>query len=107
MASVEIPENYLEILSDFGDTTELAKTAVRRYSIELATKKMDEYKNIIEKMESKYGCDYKSFISLSVNNEFRKKVLKIQKDWKKDLMIWEENTEKLSHWVGHVARLMR
>lgn len=106
MASIEIPDGLLDILQDFGDTHDLARTAVRRYVVELTAKKMEEFKNAIEIMESKYGCDYKSFISLSVNKDFREKVLNKHNDWKKDLLIWEKNTEELSLWVERVAKLI-
>lgn len=106
MASVEIPDDYLEVLKDFGNTHELAKTAVKRYVVELTTKKMEQFKNAINAMESKYGCDYKSFITLSVNKDFREKILLKSTDWKDDLLTWEKNTENLSLWVQRVAKLI-
>jgi hypothetical protein len=107
MASVDIPDGYLEILKDFGDTHELSRTAVRRYAVELTTRKMEEFKNAIDVMESKYGCDYKSFISLSVKKDFREKVLMPNKEWKSDLLLWEKNTQELSVWVERVAKLIQ
>ena len=71
-----------------------------------STKKMKEFKNSINSMESKYGCDYKSFITLSVNKDFREKILLTNDDWKKDLLSWEKNTEELSLWVQRVAKLI-
>ncbi len=106
MASIEIPDDYLKILEDFGNIDELAKAALKRYVVELTTEKMKEFKNSIDVMESKYGCDYKSFITLSVNKDFREKVLLTNDDWKKDLLSWEKNTEELSLWVQRVAKLI-
>jgi len=106
MASVDIPDGLLDILKDFGDTHDLTRTAVRRYVVELTTRKMEEFKNAIEAMEAKYGCDYKSFITMSVNKDFREKVLKKQNEWKRDLLDWEKNTENLSMWVERVAQLI-
>ncbi len=103
MASVEIPESCLEVLAEFGDVQELTRNAIKRYIIELATQKMEEFKTAIDAMESKYGCDYRTFISLSVQPDFRSKVLDIHKDWKKDLLTWERNTQNLSMWVVKVA----
>lgn len=106
MASVEIPDDYLNILNDFGNVDELTKTAIKRYVVELASKKMELFKDAIDVMESKYGCDYKSFITLSVNTNFREKVLLKNEKWKEDLLDWEKNTENLSIWVERVARLI-
>ena len=106
MATIEIPDDYLEILRGFGEIDDLAKTAIKCYAIELATKKMEQFKEGINAMESKYGCDYKSFISLSVNKDFREKILLKKLEWKKDLLDWEKDTENLSLWVERVARLI-
>ena len=106
MASVEIDDDYLAILKDFGNIDELARTAIKRYVVELASKKMGQFKDAIDVMEAKYGCDYKSFITLSVNPDFREKVLLKNDKWKEDLLDWEKNTENLSLWVERVARLI-
>jgi hypothetical protein len=106
MASVEIPDDYLAILEDFGNIDDLAKIAIKHHVIELTTKKMEEFKDAINVMESKYGCDYKSFITLSVNKDFREQVLLKNDNWKADLLLWEKNTENLSTWVERVARLI-
>jgi len=58
MASIEIPDSLLDILQDFGDTHDLARTAVRRYVVELTAKKMEEFKNAIEIMESPRSFPY-------------------------------------------------
>jgi hypothetical protein len=106
MASIEIPDDYLEVLEDFGEIDELAKTAIKCYTVELASKQMEKFKQGIEDMESKYGCDYKSFITLSVNKDFREKVLLKNSEWKQDLLEWEKNTENLSLWVERLAKLI-
>lgn len=106
MASIEIPDDYLEVLEDFGDIDDLARTAIKCYAVELATKKMEQFKTGINAMESKYGCDYKSFITLSVNKDFREQVLLQNAEWKQDLLHWEKDTENLSTWVERVARLI-
>ena len=106
MASIEIPDDYLKILEDFGKIDELAKTAIKCYTVNLASKQMEQFKQGINAMESKYGCDYKSFITLSVNKDFREKVLLKDPDWKKDLLSWEKDTENLSIWVERVAKLI-
>ena len=106
MASIEIPDVHLEVLKDFGEIDNLAKTAIKCYAVELATKQMEQFKKGINAMESKYGCDYKSFITLSVNKDFREKVLLKNSEWKKDLLSWEKDTENLSIWVERVAKLI-
>ena len=107
MATVEIPDNYLEVLNDFGEIHDLIRTAVKSYAVELATGKMEEYKNAIEAMESKYGCDYKRFITLSVNQDFREKVLKRNSEWKDDLRAWEKCTQDFSIWVERITQLIQ
>lgn len=106
MASIEIPDDHLAILGDFGNVDELIRTAIRRYVVELASKRMEEFKDAIDAMESRYGCDYRSFINLSTNPDFREKVLQKNEGWKEDLLAWQKNTEHLSLWVERVARLI-
>ena len=105
MASVEIPDKYITILKDFGEIQELVSTAIRHYVVELVTRKLEEYKNIIEAMESKYGCDYKTFVSFSSNEEFRDELKERHSEWKEDLMKWEESTQALSVWIEKIAKI--
>jgi len=105
MASVEIPDKYITILNDFGEIQELVSTAIRHYVVELVTRKLEEYKNIIEAMESKYGCDYKTFISFFSSEQFQEELSERHAEWKKDLVRWEESTQALSRWIEKIAKI--
>jgi len=107
--TIEIKNNYAEILYAMGnDLQSAANRALQRYLIELITDKISEFRKKETDFQTRYGCDYPTFINrISENEEF---VLQIEKNisklWEIDQAEWEFCYKGIDDWTKKLQNIL-
>ena len=108
MTTVSIKDEYVEILTAFGDIQIAMDLAVQRYTIEQITTKVAELKNRAATYGAKYGMDYPTFARRITEDEAW--IEKIEADgeklWEIDLADWEFCYKGIEDWTKKLQTIL-
>ena len=101
MATVSIKDEYVEVLTAFGDLQAAIDLALQRYTIEQITTKVAELRQKDAAYRAKYSLDYPTFVQRIAKDEaFVNQVeAKVNKMWEVDLADWEFCYEGIKDWT--------
>ncbi len=107
--TVEIKNNYAEILSVLGDDLQsAADMALQRYLIEVITGKIAELREKEAGFQTKYGCDYPTFSRCAAEDEdFVAEIEKnVSKLWEIDQAEWEFCNKGIDDWIKKLQSIL-
>jgi hypothetical protein len=108
MATVAIPEKYVEVLSVLGDVQTAVDLALQRYTIEQVTARIAQLRQRDQGYQAKYGMDYPTFTQRIAHDEAFVHEIEttISPLWKQDLADWEFCMEGIKDWTQTLQLLL-
>lgn len=108
MATVSIKDEYVELLSAFGDVGAALELAIQRYTIEQITAKVAELRQRDAKYRAKYGTDYPTFAQRCAEDETFIEGVEAngEKMWEIDLADWEFCHKGVEDWTQKLQSIL-
>jgi len=108
MKNVSIRDNYAEVLTTLGELQTCVDLALQRYIIEQISSKIAELRERDSSFQSKYGCDYPTFIQrISKDEAFVIHIEKsISKMWEMDQAEWEFCHKGTEDWMQRLRNIL-
>jgi hypothetical protein len=108
MVTVSIKDEYVEILTAFGELQAAIDLALKRYTIEQITAKVDELRQRDAVYQAKYGRDYPAFAQCVAEDETFVKSIESQgnKLWEVDLADWEFCYKGMQDWMYKLQNIL-
>ncbi|MDM8524204.1 hypothetical protein QUF80_12610 [Desulfococcaceae bacterium HSG8] len=108
MKTISVRDNYAEVLTALGELQTSVDLALQRYIIEQITFKVTEFREKDSSFQSKYGCDYPTFIQrIGKDEEF---VIHIEKNinqmWETDQAEWEFCHKGTEDWIQRLQSIL-
>jgi len=108
MKTISIRDNYAKVLTALGELQPSVELALQRYIIEQITSKVAELREKDSSFQSKYGCDYPTFIRrVGKDEEFVIHMEKsINKMWETDQAEWEFCHKGTEDWIQTLRSIL-
>ena len=108
MKTVSIRNNYAEVLTALGELQKSVDLALQRYIIEQITSKVAELREKDSSFQSKFGCDYPTFVRrVGEDEEFVIRIEKnINKMWETDQAEWEFCHKGAEDWMQRLRSIL-
>ncbi len=108
MVTVPIKDEYVEVLTAFGDLQAAIDLALQRYTIEQITAKVAELRQKDTLYRTKYGLDYPTFAQrISQDETFVHQVeANVNKMWEVDLADWEFCYKGIEDWTQKLQTIL-
>lgn len=108
MLTIPIQDQYVNVLTAFGDIQSVIETAVRRYTLERITTKITELRQRENAYQAKYGLDYPAFAQrTAADEEFVAQIeATITKLWENDLADWEFCYKGAQDWTRTLQTIL-
>jgi hypothetical protein len=108
MFTVEIKNQYVDVLNIFGDLQTAVDLALQRYTIEQITGRLAELRQRQAMYQAKYGCGYDAFSErISSDETFVSDVeTRISATWELDLADWEFCHRGIEEWTQRLQTLL-
>lgn len=107
MVTIPIKDEYVEVLTAFGDLEAAIDLALQRYTIEQITTKMAELRQREAGYQAKYGLDYPTFARRAAKDEkFIQQVETTNKMWEVDLADWEFCHKGVEDWSRKLQSIL-
>ncbi|QTA91559.1 hypothetical protein [Desulfonema magnum] len=108
MKTVSIRDNYAEVLTSLGELQPSVDLALQRYIIERITSKVAELREKDSLFQSRYGCDYPTFVRrVGEDEEFVIHIEKnINKMWEADQAEWEFCHKGTEDWMQTLRSIL-
>ncbi|MBE7474851.1 MAG: hypothetical protein HS114_37435 [Anaerolineales bacterium] len=107
MVTVPIKDEYVEVLTVFGNLEAAIDLALQRYTIEQITAKMAELRQKDAAYQAKYKMDYPTFAQRAAKNEkFIEKIETTNKLWEVDLADWEFCHKGIEDWSRKLQSIL-
>lgn len=107
MVTIPIKDEYVEVLTAFGDLETAIDLALQRYTIEQITTKMAELRQREAGYQAKYGLDYPTFARRAAKDEkFIRQVETTNKMWEVDLADWEFCHKGVEDWSRKLQSIL-
>ena len=108
MITVSIKEEYAEILTAFGELQDAIDLALKRYTIEQITAKVEELRQRDAMYQAKYGHDYPIFAQRVAEDEafVRRVESQVNKMWEVDLADWEFCYKGMQDWMTKLQTIL-
>lgn len=107
MVTVPIKDEYVEVLTVFGNLETAIDLALQRYTIEQITAKMAELRQRDAAYQAKYKLDYPTFAQRTATDEkFIQRVETTNKIWEVDLADWEFCHKGIEDWSRKLQSIL-
>src|SRR5437867_13104686 len=108
MVTVSIKDAYAEVLTAFGELQEAIDLALKRYTIEQITAKVDELRQRDAMYRAKYGRDYPTFAHGVAGDEQLVNHIeaRVDKMWEIDLADWEFCYKGIQDWIQKLQTIL-
>jgi hypothetical protein len=101
MTTIPIKDQYVTVLSVFGDLPEVINLALQHYTISKITSKIQELRQKEAVYQLKYGLPYLAFAQRTAQDESYVQQIEttICKTWEIDLADWEFCHQGIADWI--------
>ena len=108
MVTVSIKDEYAEVLTAFGELQDAIDLALKRYTIEQITAKVDELRQRDAMYQAKYGRDYPTFAQCVAQDEtfVRHVESHVNNMWEVDLADWEFCYKGTQDWMKKLQTIL-
>jgi hypothetical protein len=108
MVTVSIKDEYAEVLTTLGELQEAIDLALKRYTIEQITAKINALRHRDAIYQAKYGRDYPTFAQCAAGDEqFVNHVeAHVEKMWEIDLADWEFCYKGIQDWIQKLQTIL-
>ncbi|MBX7234683.1 MAG: hypothetical protein K1X65_09885 [Caldilineales bacterium] len=108
MMTIAIREQYVEVLSAFGDMQSAVDLALQRFTIEQITARSADLRRRDAEYRLRYGLDYLAFARRMAEDEgFVEKIERqVSKTWEIDLADWEYCHEGVKDWTRRLQSIL-
>jgi hypothetical protein len=107
MVNVSIKDEYAEILTALGELQDAIDMALKRYTIEQITTKVDELRQRDALYQAKYGGDYPALAQRVAEDEaFVRDIESREKLWEVDLADWEFCYKGTHDWLQKLQTIL-
>jgi hypothetical protein len=108
MVTVSIKDEYAEVLTALGELQQAIDVALKRYTIEQITAKVEELRQRDAMYQAKYGLDYPTFVeSIAEDEAFVRQVeSQVNKMWELDMADWEFCYKGMQDWLHKLQTIL-
>jgi hypothetical protein len=108
MTTIPIRDQYVAVLSTFGDLQELINLALQHYTIGKITNKIQELRQKEAGYQVKYGLPYLTFAQRTAQDESYVQQIEttISKTWEIDLADWEFCHKGIDDWIQTLQNIL-
>ncbi len=107
MVTVPIKDEYVEVLTVFGNLEAAIDLALQRYTIEQITAKIAELRQRDAAYQIKYKLDYPTFAERTAKDErFIQQIETNNKMWEADLADWEFCHKGIEDWSHKLQSIL-
>ncbi len=108
MTTVVLKDEWVDILSAFGDIQTIVNQAVQKYTIDQIFGKITLLRQKDAVYQKKYGLDYQSFSQkTAVDEDFVTQLeSEIEKMWEGDLADWEFCHKGIEDWTQKLQTIL-
>lgn len=108
MATVSIKDEYVEILTAFGDFQSALDLAIKQYTLDRIAAKVAELRQRDATYQAKYGMDYPTFAQRCAEDvSFIEGVeANVEKMWEIDLADWEFCDKGVEDWTQKLQTIL-
>lgn len=106
--TITVQDKYIQILEPLGDIQQAVEAALRRYSLEQISAKIEEMRRRDQAFQAKYSCTYTTFVRQTANiPEYVDRIEQtIDKLWENDLAEWEFCYNGTQEWLQHLCDIL-
>ena len=99
MTTIAIQDQYMKVLSRFGDEQQVAQNAIQEY---IGRKAREQVARIVleqAELEARYGMNLKTFRQrIATDEEYLDWLNQKQPLWEEDLAHWSYTSEEMKEW---------
>jgi hypothetical protein len=108
MVTVSIKDEYAEVLTALGELQKAIDVALKRYTIEQITAKVEELRQRDALYQTKYGRDYPTFVGSMAEDEALVSQVESQvnKMWELDMADWEFCYKGMQDWLQKLQTIL-